>query len=100
MNEMNRVTIRIIDALQRPDVLDGSMWMALPLLAVLGTNPSVLSLPQQTIGIDPERRAMYWCDGIFDPRAARPSYFSSEAALTLRQLLGECTLVNAKRGER
>lgn len=91
--------IRIIDALQRPDVLDGSQWLALPLPNIgFGVPPADYFLPQQTIGVDPERKRMYWCDGIYDPRAAQPSHFSGEAALTLRQLLGDCTLIAAKRG--
>lgn len=86
---------RVIDALQLPDVIAGRKWMALPLPSVGGSPPPTLTLPQQTVGVDPERRRMYWCDGTYHPTAARPSHFSSEAALTLPQLLGECTLVDA-----
>ena len=87
--------IRLLEALQRPDVLDGSKWMALPLPSMGGKPPPNFTLPQQTIGVDPERQRMYWCDGFYNPRAACPSHFSGEAKLTLPQLLGECTLVDA-----
>ena len=88
--------IPVIEALRRPDVLDGSKWMALPLPSVGGWQPRPdFTLLTQTIGIDPERRRMYWCDGTYHPGAARPSHFSGEAALTLPQLLGECTLIDA-----
>ncbi len=91
------VKIRVIDALLRPDVLDGSQWMALPLGDIgFGLPAPDFHLPQQTLGVDPERRRMYWCDGIYHPSAARPSHFGSEAALKLHQLLGDCTLVPAK----
>ena len=88
--------LRLIDALQRPDVLDGTKWMALPLPSVGGwTPPAGFILPTQTLGVDVERKRLYWCDGTYAPRAIRPSHFGGEAALTLPQLLGECTLVDA-----
>lgn len=91
--------VRMIDALQMPEVLDGSKWMALPLPSVGGWQPPPdFTLPQQTIGIDPDRKRMYWCGGIYHLTALRPSYFSGEAALTLPQLLGTCALVDAKKG--
>ena len=90
------VKMPVIEALQRPDVLAGSKWMALPLPSVSGRqSPPDFTLPQQTIGVDPERRRMYWCDGTYHPSAVCPSHFSGEAALTLPQLLGECTLIDA-----
>ena len=91
------VTLRVIDALHLPEVLNGSKWIGLPLPSVGGAPPPFETLPQQTIGVDPDRKRMYWCDGIYHPTAVRPSYFSSEAALTLPQLLGDCTLVDAKK---
>lgn len=78
---------RVIDALGSADVLEGRRWIALPL-------PGGVVLPTMTIGIDPERGKMYWCDGTYHPGALRPTYFGREAALTLGQLLGECTLVD------
>jgi hypothetical protein len=89
------VKVRVIDALGMPEVLAGVKWMALPLPSVGGQPPPTFILPQQTVGIDPERKRMYWCDGTYHPTAVRPSHFSSEVALTLPQLLGECTLVDA-----
>lgn len=82
--------LRVIDALQRPDVLDGSKWLALP-VPVLGTDRTTTDhdLPTMTIGVDPDRRNAYYCD--------RPSYFGTEAAFTLDRLLGECRLVDAKK---
>lgn len=80
--------LRVIDALQLPEVLAGEKWIALPL-------PGGTVLPTQTIGVDADRNKMYWCDRLYDPRAMRPSHFGTEAALTLPQLRGECTLVDA-----
>lgn len=90
--------LRVIDALQRPDVLDGSKWLALP-VPVLGTDRTTTDhdLPTMTIGVDPERRNAYYCDRIYEPRAGCPSYFGTEAAFTLDRLLGECRLVDAKK---
>lgn len=82
--------LRVIDALQMPEVLAGAKWIALPL-------PGGMVLPTQTIGVDADRKKMYWCDRIYDPRAVRPSHFGTEAVLTLPQLLGECTLVDAEK---
>lgn len=84
------MTLRVIDALLLPDVLAGAKWIALPL-------PGGIVLPTQTIGVDPDRNKMYWCDRLYDPRALRPTYFGTEAALTLPQLLGECTLIDAEK---
>lgn len=80
--------MRVIDALLRSDVQDGSTWIALPL-------PGGKVLPSQTLGVNPRRGRMYWCDRVYDPRAVAPTHFGSEAALVLPQLLGECTLVEA-----
>ncbi len=87
---------RVIDALQLPEVLDGSKWLRLP-IPVLGTDRQTTDhdLLVQTIGVDPARRKAYFCDRIFDPRAARPTYFSTEIAFPLHILLGECRLVDA-----
>jgi hypothetical protein len=91
------VKVRVIDALQMPEVLAGKKWMALPLPSIGGRTPLAdFHLPQQTIGVDPERGRMYWCDGTYHPTAVRPSYFGSEADLSLPRLLGECTLIDAK----
>lgn len=87
----------MIDALQRPDVLDGSKWIALP-LPDFGGRRHDYTLPSQTIGVDPVRKRMYWCDGHYDERAICPSHFSIEAVLSLPQLLGECTIVDAADG--
>lgn len=87
-------SLRVIDALQLPEVLAGSKWIALPLPSLFGTPPD-FTLLQQTIGVDPRRKRMYWCDGTYHPTAIAPSYFSSEAALSLPQLLGPCALVDA-----
>ncbi len=89
--------LRVIDALQLPEVLNGSKWIALPVPGI-GRDTSDHVLPTQTIGVDPSRRKMYWCDGFYDARAIRPSHFGTEAALTLNRLLGECTLIDAKKG--
>jgi hypothetical protein len=94
--------LRVIDALQLPEVLDGSKWFALPApKAVLGTDRSESvdhNLPTMTVGVDPVRRKMYYCDCIYDARAAQPTHFGTEAALTLKMLLGECRLVDARKG--
>ena len=89
--------LRLIDALQRPDVLDGSKWLRLP-VPVLGTDRETTDhdLPTMTVGADPARRKMYYCDRAYEPRAERPSYFGMEAAFTLGRLLGECRLVDAE----
>lgn len=88
--------IRVIDALQRPDVLDGSKWMALPLPDIGFGRPSPdRILPQQTLGVDPACKRLRWCDGTYDPRAWQASHFSGEALLSLPQLLGDCTLIDA-----
>jgi hypothetical protein len=91
--------LRIIDALQLPEVLDGSKWLRLP-VPVLGTGRETTDheLPTMTIGVDPSRGKMYYCDRIYEPRAAAPSYFGTEAALTLPRLFGECKLVEAEKG--
>jgi len=89
--------LRVIDALLRSDVRDGSKWIALPLPGIGGRPSPIESLPQQTIGIDPQRNRMYWCDGVYHPSAVRPSHFGVEAALTLPQLLGDCALIDAKK---
>lgn len=85
--------MRVIDALQLPEILDGSKWMALPL-------PGGLVLPSQTLGVDvtTERPRLRWCDGSYNLRAVEPSHFGSEAELSLSRLLGECILIDAKRG--
>ena len=92
--------LRVIDALQRPEVLDGSKWFTLPVpKSVIGPDRSETvdhDLPTMTIGIDPVRRKMYYCDRIYDARAVQPTHFGSEAAFTLKMLLGECKLVDAK----
>ncbi len=91
--------LRVIDALQRPEVLDGSKWFALP-VPVLGTDCMTTEhgLPTMTVGIDPVRRTMHYCDRIYDARAACPTHLGTETALTLKMLLGECTLVDARKG--
>lgn len=95
--------LRIIDALQLPEVLNGSKWFTLPVpKSVIGPDRSDTvnhNLPTMTVGIDPVRRKAYYCDCIFDARAAQPTHFGTEAAFTLRMLLGECKLVDAKKGE-
>lgn len=83
--------VRVIDALQMPEVLAGKKWMALPL-------PGSVILPTMTIGVDPARMRMYWCDQIYNSRAVCPSHFGAEATLMLPQLLGECTLIDAVDG--
>jgi hypothetical protein len=94
-----RSLLRVIDALQLPEVLDGSKWFALP-VPVPGTDRETTAhgLPTMTVGIDPARRKMYYCDRIYDARAMFPTHFGTEAALTLKMLLGECALVDAKKG--
>lgn len=102
LNGLNGDNImRVIDALQLSEVLNGSKWFRLPVPVLFtgGTRETIdHDLPMQTIGIDPARGQMYWCGGIYDVRAAWPSHFSGEAALPLRQLLGECALIDAKKG--
>lgn len=90
--------LRLIDALQLPQVLDGSKWLRLP-VPVLGTDRETTDhdLPTMTIGADPTRRQMYYCDQIYEPRAMCPTYFGMEAAFSLGRLLGECKLVDAKK---
>jgi hypothetical protein len=94
--------LRVIDALQLPEVLDGSKWFALPVpKSVLGPDRSETvdhNLPTMTVGVDPVRRKMYYCDCIYDARAAQPTHFGTEAAFTLKMLLGECKLVDARKG--
>jgi hypothetical protein len=94
--------LRVIDALQRPEVLDGSKWFTLPVpRSVIGPDRSETvdhNLPTMTVGIDPTRRKMYYCDGIYNARAAQPTCFGTEAAFTLKMLLGECRLVDARKG--
>lgn len=91
--------MRVIDALQMSEVLDGSKWFTLP-VPVVGTDRETVdhNLPTMTVGIDPERRKMYYCDCIYDARAMSPSHFGMEAAFTLKMLLGECMLVDARKG--
>lgn len=81
--------LRVIDALQLPEVLTGSRWLALP-----RSSDTLHGLSQQIVVVDPGNQRMYWCDGTYHPAAIPPSYFSSEARLTLSQLLGTCTLVD------
>lgn len=91
--------LRVIEALRLPEVLTGAKWIALPVPSIgCGQQPADFTLLQLTIGIDPERGRMYWCDGGYHSGALRPSYFKTEAALLLPQLLGECTLVDALKG--
>ncbi len=89
------VAMRVIDALQLPSVQDGTAWIALPLpdIAIARSLPAGFTLPGQTLGVYPARGRMYWCDGYYDARAACPSHFGAEAALTLPQLLGACQIV-------
>jgi len=91
--------LRVIDALQFAQVLDGSKWLRLP-IPVFGTDRETTDhdLLTMTVGADPGRCKMYYCDQSYDPRAARPTYFGTEAVFTLRRLLGECRLVDAKKG--
>ncbi len=91
--------MKVIEALQLPEVLDGAKWFTLP-VPVLGTDRETVdhSLPTMTVGVDPVRRKMYYCDRIYDARAAQPSHFGTEAAFTLKMLLGECALVDARKG--
>lgn len=91
--------LRLIDALQLPEVLDGSKWLRLP-VPMLGTDRETTDhdLPTMTVGADPARRKMYYCDQIYDPRAVCPTYLGTEAAFTLGRLLGECRIVDAKKG--
>ena len=80
---------RVIDALQREDVLDGSRWIALPL-------PGDVVLPTATIGVDVEGKRLRWCDGLYDPRAGTPSRFGQDAVLSWHQLQGPCALIDAE----
>ena len=91
--------LRVIDALQLPEVLNGSKWLRLP-VPVLGTDRQTTDhdLPTMTVGADPVRRKMYYCDQIYDPRAMCPTHFGTEAAFTLGRLLDECRLVDAQKG--
>jgi hypothetical protein len=94
--------LRVIDALQLPEVLDGSKWITLP-VPVLGTGGRETTIDHDllsmTIGVDPGRQQLHYCDGTYDARAAMPTHFGSSAALTLKRLLGECKLVDAKKGD-
>jgi hypothetical protein len=96
---VQRKKLRVIDALQLPEVLDGSVWFALP-VPVLGTDRETTGhgLPTMTVGIDPVRGTLHYCDGTFDPRAAAPTHLGAEAALNLRMLLGACALVHVRKG--
>lgn len=91
--------LRVIEALQLPEVLDGSKWFTLP-VPILGTGREITehNLPTMTVGVDPVRKKAYYCDRIYEPRAAQPTHFGGEAAFTLDRLLGECTIVDAKKG--
>jgi hypothetical protein len=91
--------MRVIDALLMPEVLDGSKWLRLP-VPVLGSSRETTDheLPTMTVGADPVRGKMYYCDAIYEPRAMCPTYFGTEAAFTLDRLLGECAVVDAKKG--
>lgn len=91
--------LRVIDALQRPDVLDGSKWFALP-VPVLGTDRTTTDhdLPTMTVGIDPARRKAYYCDRLSAQGSRDGRHFGDEAAFTLDRLLDECRLVDAKKG--
>jgi len=88
--------MKLIDALQLPVVLDGSKWIRLP-VPVLGTDRETTDhdLPTMTVGADPARRKMYYCDRLPDVRAM--TCFGTEAAFTLNRLLGECRLVDAEK---
>lgn len=83
----------MIDALQLPEVLAGSRWIALTMTSSDGR----YILPPQAIGIDPQKGQMYWCSVSYHPVTAPPVYFSSEARLTLPQLLSTCTLIDTPR---
>ena len=91
--------LRLIDALQLPQVLDGSKWLRLP-VPVLGTDRETTDhdLPTMTVGAAPGCRKLFYCDQTYEPRAVCPTYFGTEAAFTLGRLLGECLLVNAQKG--
>ncbi len=91
--------LRVIDALQLPEVLDGSKWLRLP-VPVFRTGQETIDhdLPTMTIGADPARRKMYYCDQIYHPSAMCPTYLGTEVAFTLDRLLGEYRLVDAKKG--
>jgi hypothetical protein len=88
--------LRLIDAIQLSEVLDGSKWLRLP-VPVLGTDRETTDheLPTMTIGVDPGRGKMYYCDRIYDTCALAPTRFGAEATLTLKRLFGECRLVEA-----
>jgi len=89
--------LRLIEALQMPEVLDGSKWFRLP-VPVLGTGRETTDheLLTMTVGIDPAHKKAYYCDQLYDPRGSAPSYFGTEAAFKLQRLLGECRLVDAQ----
>ena len=91
--------LRVIDALQLPEVLAGTKWLRLS-VPVLGTDRETTDhdLPTMTVGADPVRRKMYYCDRFYDSLAICPTYFGTEAAFTLGRLLGECWLVDAQKG--
>jgi hypothetical protein len=91
------ILMRLIDALQLPEVLDGSKWLRLP-VSIPGrgetTDHELLSM---TLGVH-RGRGLYYCDGTYEPRALEPSHFGGPALLGLERLLGECRLVDAKKG--
>lgn len=87
--------LRVIDALLLPEVLAGSRRIALS--PASQGSPSLL--PPQSLGVDPQRGRLYWCDGTYHPAAEPPTYFSSEAALTLPLLHSVCTLIDTPRGD-
>jgi hypothetical protein len=73
------VTMRMIDALRHPAVLDGTMWVAYVL-------PGGLTLNIQTIRI--EDGEAYWCDNISDT-----SKCYKTAGFTYKRLHDEVVLV-------
>src|SRR5262249_35578810 len=97
--ELVAMKLRLIDALQRADVLDGSKWLRLP-VPVPGTDRLTTDhdLPTMTVGIDPDRHEAHYCDRIYDPRAIAPTHLGGKAAFTLKMLIGECRLVDAVKG--
>jgi hypothetical protein len=67
--------VRVIDAIQRPDVIDGSKWVVLM--------PKRRILCQMfVIRDDPEGRKMRWCDN------------AEEVLLSLRRLYEECEIID------
>lgn len=92
--------LRLIEALQLPEVLDGSKWLALPVPTPGDSRVTTTDhgLPTMTIGVDPVRGTLHYCDRIYDSRAPAPTHLGSEAALTLPVLLGECAVVSARTG--